>query len=113
LTGVVIILGTVLTGEYKNGQTIALTKNQILELSLITNPSTGYTWQYVQHPNPKVLQEIKHYLVPQGSNPGSPSLEYWLYNPINPGITSISLKYNRSWSKEPPLKTFQVNIVTV
>jgi predicted secreted protein len=100
-------------GETNNGKTIQLMKEQSLELSLITNPSTGYTWQYVQNPNPDVLKETRHFLLAQGKNPGSPSIEYWIYIPIHSGTTSISLQYSRSWSKEPPIKTFQVNIVVI
>jgi inhibitor of cysteine peptidase len=110
-TVVVNNLVTVTIGEYENGKTVLLTKDQILELSLITNPSTGYTWQYLQYPSPKILTEIKHYLVPQGRNPGSPSMEYWLYNPVNLGVTVISLQYSRSWSNVPPLKIYQINIM--
>jgi predicted secreted protein len=57
-----------------------------------------------------VLKETKHYLIAQGRNPGSPSIEYWLYSPTGSGITSVALKYSRSWSKEHPVRTFQVNI---
>ena len=111
LTAVVNNLVTVPIGEFDNGKSVILKKNQTLVLSLITNPSTGYTWQYLQYPSFKVLTEIKHYLVPQGRNPGSPSMEYWLYIPVNIGATVISLQYSRSWSKIPPLKIYQINIM--
>jgi predicted secreted protein len=110
---VVRTLVIITIGESENGKIIILKKDQALELSLITNPSTGYTWRYMQYPSPNILNEIKHYLVAQGKNPGSPSIEYWLYNPVSSGVTSINLQYSRSWSKEPPLKTFQVNIMVV
>ena len=97
--------------EIDNGKPIQLTKNTLLELSLQTNPSTGYTWQYIQKPNPEVIREMRHFLLPQGKNPGSPSLEYWQYSPVGVGMTQIGLEYKRSWSKEPPLKTFTVNII--
>lgn len=98
-------------GENDNGKIINLMKDQSLELSLMTNPSTGYTWQYVQNPSPDILKETRHFLLAQGKNPGSPSIEYWIYSPMGAGATSIVLKYSRSWSKEPPLKTFQIDIV--
>ncbi|HBE79583.1 MAG TPA: hypothetical protein DDW65_17675 [Firmicutes bacterium] len=97
-------------GETDNGKTIHLMPDQTLELSLPTNPSTGYTWQYVQKPNPDILKEARHFLVAQGKNPGSPSVEYWIYHPVGIGATPIVLQYSRSWSKEPPVNTFQVNI---
>lgn len=97
--------------EAANRQNIQIMTNQTLELSLTTNPTTGYTWQYVQQPNHEILQETRHFLSPQGKNPGSPSLEYWQYSPVGVGATSIVLEYKRSWSKEPPLKIFNVNII--
>jgi Predicted secreted protein len=102
----------VMIGENENGKTLQLLGGQSLELSLMANPSTGYTWQYVQEPDPSVLRETRHFLVPQSRNPGAPSNEYWIYNPVGSGTTSIILKYSRSWSKEPPLKLFQINIST-
>ena len=98
-------------GESANGQNIRLMIDQTLEVSLTTNPTTGYTWQYIQKPNPDILQETRHFLLPQGKNPGSPSQEYWQFSPVNGGTTSIAFEYKRSWSKEPPLKTFAIQIV--
>jgi predicted secreted protein len=98
-------------GENANGKTIHLVMGQSLELTLAANPSTGYTWQAVQKPNPDILRETRHYLLPQGKNPGSPALEYWVYSPVGAGATSIVLEYNRSWTKAPPVLTFQVNIL--
>jgi inhibitor of cysteine peptidase len=106
-----MVLQKIMIGENDNGETVSIMKDQSLELSLTTNPSTGYTWQYVQKANPGVLRETRHFLSPQNKKPGAPSLEYWIYIPVNAGTTSIVLQYSRSWSKEPPLKTFQVNIV--
>jgi predicted secreted protein len=97
-------------GEADNGKTIHLRLDQTLELSLPTNPSTGYTWQYVQNPNPDILKETRHFLLTRSKSPGSPSQEYWIYQPVGIGATTIVLQYSRSWSKEPPAKTFQINI---
>ena len=82
-----------------------------MELSLITNPCTGYTWQYLQYPNPNVIKETKHYLSAQGKNSGSPSIENWIYVSVNSGATSIALKYSRSWFQKRPIKTVRVSII--
>jgi predicted secreted protein len=111
---VTVVPSTVYINENNNGQTIYLRVGQNLQLTLMTNPSTGYGWSYVTKPNPYVLQQTNHYLVPTGTLPGSPSTEYWIYKAVGAGSTAISLKYWRSWETGvPPLKTYGVKVVVV
>ena len=85
------------------------------ELSLETNPSTGYGWEFVQEPEPSILRLVDHYLAYE--NPvdpglvGAPMMEYWIYHAMTAGRTSIRLEYARSWEMVPPIKTFGVTIV--
>lgn len=93
-----------------DGKTINLKQGQELQLSLLTNPSTGYTWEFVSPPAATIFTLIAHYLKPLGNLPGSPSMEYWVFNTVGKGSTSINLKYWRSWEANP-LKTFSVKII--
>ncbi len=95
-----------------DGMTISINTGQELQVSLVTNPSTGYAWEFVTVPNPAILKQITHYLKPLGTLPGSPSLEYWVFDCVGPGSTIVNLKYQRSWEPNP-LKTFTVNIVAM
>jgi inhibitor of cysteine peptidase len=106
---------TVKIGEADNGKTIFIAKGTILELSLDTNPSTGYGWQFVQEPDPDILRLEDHYLTfkdpTEPPKPGDPEIEYWIYRAVGEGWTTISLEYLRPWETVPPIKTFRVTIV--
>ncbi len=108
------IPGAIPVTEADNGRTIALKTGNVMQLSLKTNPSTGYGWQFTSQPSSAVLTLSNHYLAyenqSQAGMPGAPMIEYWIYQAAGAGSTSIELKYCRSWETVPPLKTFKVNI---
>lgn len=107
-----VVPSTVYITETDNGKTIYLKAGQTLQLTLITNLSTGYCWSYVTKPNPAVLQQTANYRIPFNNMPGSPATEYWIYQAVGVGSTEISLKYWRSWAPQiPPIKTFGVKVV--
>lgn len=107
-----------LSGENKifigsdDGKVISLKEGEVLQLSLITNPSTGYSWGFATAPSANVIKQTDHYLVPLGTMPGSASTEFWIFDAISEGSTRIDLKYMRWWETAPTaIKTFEVTIV--
>ena len=84
-----------------------------LNISLGTNPSTGYGWEFGQEPNPDILYLESNYVVenPPPGMVGVPGTEYWKYTAVGAGTTVILLEYLRSWETEPPLKIFRVQII--
>ena len=73
---IIIVIGSILLGIIKwynypvqidescQGQTIKLRKGQKLELTLTSNPTTGYSWQYSSPLDTKKLSIILR-VVPQ------------------------------------------------
>lgn len=104
--------GMIKVEEKDNGKTISVTNGQTVRISLETNPTTGFEWHVVQEPDPSVLKRIDHFLISQGSLPGSPSQECWDYQWAGGGNATLELRYDRSWEKNvPPLKIFAVHFI--
>jgi inhibitor of cysteine peptidase len=106
--------GAIPVTDADNGRTIALKKGNVMQLTLKTNPSTGYGWQSVSAPAAAVLKLDNHYLTLEnpadGGKAGAPEIEYWIYSAAGAGSTSMELAYRRSWETVPPLKTFKLTI---
>jgi inhibitor of cysteine peptidase len=81
-----------------NGKVIHLAKGQVLQLSLSTNPSTGYNWQFVKEPRGKALKFITSYPeTPTSALVGAPVMEHSFFYAVKAGETAIDLEYVRSW----------------
>ncbi|HEC94342.1 MAG TPA: hypothetical protein ENI45_00060 [Thermoplasmatales archaeon] len=101
--------------ESDNGKTLYVDKDWLMNLTLETNPSTGYQWEITKL-NHSALQLIDHFCwgYPHRDPPilGAPCNETWILKPISYGETTIELKYWRTWDPEDPfIKTFRVNII--
>lgn len=120
---IIIVIGAILLGIVKwynypvqidesyQGQTIKLRKGQKLELTLTSNPTTGYSWQYSSPLDTEYIKEIKHYFESSSSVIGAGGEEHWIYQAIKPGSLKINLEYRRPWEDVPPEKTFTVDII--
>jgi predicted secreted protein len=95
-----------------NGTTINLLQGQFLELKLVTNPSTGYSWRYVSEIDNNILSEISHDIIkPANPMPGAKEEEVWTFEAVGCGETSIQLEYLRTWEPNSTIKTFTLNII--
>lgn len=101
---------TVSAGD--NGKTIWVPLNDLLLITLESNPTTGYDWIFSVAPDSRILKLLKFYQ--EVINPnivGSPSLEHWLYEAVGEGTTRIELVYKRPWEMTvPPEQTFSICI---
>ncbi len=80
-------------------KTARLAEHGRLEVTLCSNPSTGYEWSdSAQISNHTVLWQTSHMTLPStGSGVGSPTQERWVFQGLNEGQSKISLEYGRSW----------------
>jgi beta-N-acetylhexosaminidase len=85
--------------ENNSGETLTLYPGDIMELTLESNPSTGYAWQGDLN-IAGVLEVIEHGFKSRGVLPGAPGEEYWLLKAAGPGSGSLSLEYSRSWEED-------------
>jgi len=97
--------------ESNQGQTVNVGPGGTLELSLPSNPSTGYTWLYVYPIDNDILTEVDHYFQSTSKALGASGKECWIFEAVGDGSSTISLKYCRPWEKAPPEKTFEVKII--
>ncbi|HEC81142.1 MAG TPA: PEGA domain-containing protein, partial [Thermoplasmatales archaeon] len=106
-------------GESDNGKTIYVDKDSLINLTLLTNPSTGYQWN-ITNINHSILNLTDHFYwgFPDQPNPpeqpiivGASVEETWLFKPITYGETSLELKYWQPWDSNSTAKTFTVNII--
>ena len=96
--------------ENNSGETLTLYPGDIMELTLESNPSTGYAWQGDLN-IAGVLEVIEHGFKSRGVLPGAPGEEYWLLKAAGPGSASLSLEYKRSWEEgKDPVKRFAAEI---
>ncbi len=100
-----------------NGQTLDITQNQVLNIKLDSNVTTGYKWNLVTAPNDKILKLVSSdYVGPTpGSQPiaGAGGYELWKFQAVGTGTTTLKLGYARPWeTNTPPIKdfTFTVNV---
>jgi inhibitor of cysteine peptidase len=81
----------------------ALHLGQTLILSLPSNPSTGYRWQFRQA-IPQLLRRLgpEVYSNPRGDAVvGSEGLSTWRFEVVGSGEEHLSLSYQRPWEDEP------------
>jgi predicted secreted protein len=101
--------------ENNNGQDYSVPVGQTFILSLPSNPSTGYSWNFAQTYDDKLLEltadnaylseeDSGHLTVGQGGR------SYWKFKALLNGTTEINLQYARPWESRQPAQTFKVTI---
>lgn len=78
---------------------LALKVGDTLQVSLGSNPSTGFTWvPQMQITNAAVLVQTGHEaLAPSATRPGAAASEVWALQAMAPGNTTVSTTYGRPW----------------
>jgi inhibitor of cysteine peptidase len=83
-----------------------------LEVRLVSNPSTGYSWT-ASVGGASVLKpvgESKYVPLPKPL-PGAPGTQVFTYKAEKPGTVEITYRYARSWEKGvAPVKTAKVTV---
>ena len=87
-------------GQYK------IKQGDIFRIKLESNPSTGYTWDFVTPPDTTLLQLTKkEFIAPPDSMLGAAGTEVWVFKGLKPGKTTLKMQYARPWQKDSPIKT--------
>ena len=74
---------------------------QEFNITLESNPTTGYQWQLANSLNETILEFIGSEYKPSESGLiGSGGEETWTFRAVNSGTTEISLKYVRPWETD-------------
>jgi inhibitor of cysteine peptidase len=108
--------GATTVGAADSGSTIELAVGETLNVTLESNPTTGFSWALAANSDESVLQEIDHEYVANeaGETPmvGSGGVEDWTFKALAKGETTISMEYSRPWEGgEKAAQTFELTVV--
>ena len=97
-----------------NGRQIELTNGQTFNVTLETNPSTGYSWEVVELNN-SIIQKIGDAVsepnITEKNIVGAPVMHTFQFKVINTGQTTLKIIYHRIWEKDvAPVNTFSVEL---
>lgn len=104
--------GTQIT-DADNGKQITVKPGDVVTVTLVSNPTTGYSWQVMEIDNAILVQEgDPEYKQSPGSEGlvGAGSTETFRFKAVGSGETPLGLGYLRPWESVPPIETFTVKI---
>jgi inhibitor of cysteine peptidase len=87
--------------EAKQAKVIETYVGQSVTITLESNATTGYRWEFAKPLDKDMLELIRSSY--SGSNPkliGSGGKQLWTINALKAGKTTISFKYMRPWEKD-------------
>lgn len=95
------------------GKAVPITVNSgsTFTISMVSNPTTGYSWVLADKLDSKVLAESEpgtFLAPPQSGEPmaGAPGKQVWSYKSVGPGKTILTYNYSRPWEKGiAPIRT--------
>jgi len=96
------------TGVYTNSiNPINVKIGDTFTISLDSNATTGYEWQFSQAIDSLILQLVSsQYEAPASNMVGAGGKQVWKFKALSSGTTSIALKYVRPWETGvTPIKT--------
>ena len=86
-------------------------QSQSKEISLMGNPTTGYTWTYeIEDESIIEIKEFEKYLGDNGIV-GAPSQFTYVITSKKAGKTAIKFSYSRSWENNPPAKIEEYRVI--
>ena len=100
--------------EADNGKTVNLNVGEMLVVRLASNPSTGYSWE-TKGLNTQILEQVGDAVFESPDTPpdlvGAGGTLVLTFKALQPGTTTLTLVYHRSWETDvAPLQTFSVTV---
>jgi inhibitor of cysteine peptidase len=100
---------------FDNNKSINLAVGQVFMVTLETNPTTGYRWDYQQE-GTAFLEPLGEPRYQAGSAPvgmvGGGGKEYFTFRPSNAGQQTLKLDYHRPFERDvAPLQIVSYNLV--
>jgi inhibitor of cysteine peptidase len=114
LFAAIVILSSVLTmNVFAQSEEMSVNAQQEFDISLPSNPSTGYQWMVREISDESIVKYINSTFVSSGNQmPGSGGTEVLTFWAEKEGTATITLQYLRSWEPDQPAETRTI-MVTV
>jgi inhibitor of cysteine peptidase len=83
-------------------------KNEIFEITLKSNPTTGYSWKWIKEQPSKIIDSVSSTYVKDKSEPkilGVGGNEIWKFKGKETGVETLVFEYCRSWEKNSTIET--------
>ncbi len=95
-----------------NGKAVPIIREEMFEVQLEGNPSTGYAWTQTGG-NDQIAKQIGEFSFQQrGNSPGSGGVFVFTFEALQVGYTTLKFEYKRPYStNEIVQQTFEVIIV--
>ena len=101
--------------EKDNGRTLHLDRGDTFTVTLVSNPSTGFQWQFGTPPYDETVMILRgdKYIQPQEQlAAGAPGKRRLSFLAEGSGRTGLRLIYVRPWEKNhPPAKEFNLMVI--
>ena len=104
--------GTSLT-DADNGKQIIVKSGDVMTITLVSNPTTGYSWQVMEIDETLLLQKgDPEYKQSPGTEGlvGAGGVETFRFEAIGSGETALTLGYMRAWESVPPIEEFSIQV---
>ncbi|MHB8108576.1 MAG: protease inhibitor I42 family protein [Syntrophorhabdaceae bacterium] len=91
-------------------QKISVTRGETFSISLESNPTTGYSWKWIEEKGPGIVAfQSRVYEAPKPAirkMAGVPGTERFTFKGRSAGKQDLTFQYLRPWEKDiPPVKT--------
>jgi inhibitor of cysteine peptidase len=106
---------TVFVTVQQDGETVAATVGDVVEVQLPAQMGTGFSWQ-MRMPNSGAVTSLGSPALrsQQGTQPGGGEIEVFRMKVRTKGVTTLRFEYRRPWEKDKPAaKSFAVTIRVV
>lgn len=94
-----------------NNQEFILSENEVFEVSLNSNPTTGYQWIIEKIDSSYLYQLGESEYTSESTILGGGGIETYKFKTLQKGETELLLLYRRSWEDEVPADSFHVKII--
>ena len=100
--------------EKDSGRVLHLDKGDTFTVLLVTNPSTGFLWEFARPLYDETVMILRgdKYIRPDDQlRTGAPGKRSLTFLAEGSGRTGLKLVYRRPWEKRPPTKEFNIMVI--
>jgi inhibitor of cysteine peptidase len=97
---------TIFADKSFDGKKISMAPGGSLQVSLESNPTTGFKWELTRISDEGVLEKVSNtfdtptFKLQEGSPPpvGVGGMEFWNFKALNKGTSILSMEYSQPWN---------------